>query len=179
MRLRFIVAIVFACLFLLMVVCDWLAHQRESAHRKDCLSTLRSTGSALGVYCQEHNGKLPENFSLLSNFVGTPSLYVCPWNSKPCGSWTNIGEWMDYFYVPWPKVTGAYSNHPLMYDRRLANHGGKGINVLLVEQVVHSAVPADPQTFHGQFFWDEDAKWLRKFATDHPDRKIPMPVDMK
>jgi hypothetical protein len=109
----------------------------------------------------------------------TIPFFVCPWHSKPCGSWTNVTEWMDYFYIPWPSVTGAYTNYPLMYDRRLANHGGKGINILLVEQAAHPAYPTSLESFHGQFFWDEDAKWLRKFAREHPDLKIPMPEGIK
>jgi hypothetical protein len=179
MRLKLIVVVAVGCWLLLAGGCNGLPHERELAHREDCLSALRSTGWALVLYCQENDGKLPENFSLLSNLVGRASLYVCPWNRQPPGSWTNIEDWMDYFYIPWPKLTGGCTNYPLLYDRRLANHGGKGINILLVEQVVHSAVPTEPQTFHGQFFWDEDAKWLRKFAHEHPDLKIPMPEDLK
>ena len=127
------------------------------------------------MYRQDHNGQLPENFSLMSNVVSDCRLYVCPWGSKKPGSWTNITEWMDYFYVYWPSVTGVYTNYPLMYDRRLSNHGGKGINVLLVD-VVNRYEGIRGPTF---WFWDEDAKWLRKFAREHPNVKIPLPEDVK
>ena len=62
-----------------------------------------------------------------------------------------------------------------MYDRRLSNHGGKGINVLLVD-VVNAYEGIRGPTF---WFWDEDAKWLREFARGHPDVKIPLPEDLK
>jgi hypothetical protein len=184
MKRKFIAVIVFACLLLVAAGAVWLPHQRGRSRREQCLSVLRSTGWALGMYCQEYNGRLPENFCLMSNVMSTPFLYVCPSDSKPAHSktresWTNVTEWMDYYYVAWPNITGVYTNYPLMYDRRLANHGKKGINVLLVEQAVHPASPSKPETFHGQFFWDEDAKWLRKFAREHPDLKIPMPEDIK
>jgi hypothetical protein len=179
MKRKFIAVIVFACLLLVAFGAIWLRHERELVHRYDCLSTLRSTGWALGQFCRDHSGKLPENFCLISNDISNPRLFVCPWDGKRPGSWTNITEWMDYFYVYWPGVEGVYSNYPLMYDRRLANHGGKGINILLVEQAAHPAVPHEPETFHGQSFWDEDAKWLRQFAKEHPDLRIPMPEDLK
>ncbi|MGD0207040.1 MAG: hypothetical protein ABSC89_05480 [Verrucomicrobiota bacterium] len=184
MKRKFIAVIVFACMLFVAAAAIWLSHERELSRRVNCLSCLRSTGWALGMYCQEYNGRLPENFSLMSNVMSTPFFYVCPWNSKTAHSktresWTNVTEWMDYFYVPWPSVTGVYTNYPLMYDRRLANHGGKGINILLVEQAVHPAVPHKPETFHGQFFWDEDARWLQKFAKEHPDLKVPLPEDLK
>jgi hypothetical protein len=179
MRRKLIAAIVFACLILVVAGAIWLQHERERARRIDCLSTLRSTGWALGLYCEDHNGTLPKNFSLMSNLVTTTRLYVCPWDSKTPGSWTNITDWMDYLYVPWPSVTGVYTNYPLMYDRRLSNHGGKGINILLVEGAVHPSSPRYPETFHGQFFWDEGAKWLQKFAKEHPDLTVPLPEDLK
>ena len=184
MKRKFIAVIVFACMLFVAAAAIWLSHERELSRRVNCLSCLRSTGWALGMYCQEYNGRLPENFSLMSNVMSTPFFYVCPWNSKTAHSktresWTNVTEWMDYFYVPWPSVTGVYTNYPLMYDRRLANHGGKGINILLVEQAVHPAVPHKPETFHGQFFGDEGAKWLQKFAKEHPDLKVPLPEDLK
>jgi hypothetical protein len=181
MKRKFIAVIVFTCMLLVAVAAICLSHKRSLSQRVDCLSCLRSTGWALGMYCSDHEGHLPRDFSLMrdGNYLTRADLYVCPWRSKQAGSWTNITVWMDYFYIPWPSITGAYTKYPLMYDRRLANHGGKGINILLAEQAVHPASPPNPETFHGQFFWDEDAKWLRKFAREHPDLKIPMPEDIK
>jgi hypothetical protein len=179
MKRKFIAVILFICLLLVAAGVVWLSHGRDRARRIQCLSALRSIGSTVGMYCADHEGHLPTDLSLLTSgsYLGSEKLFVCPWRSRQAGSWTNVTEWMDYFYIPWPSVTGACTNYPLMYDRRLANHAGKGINILLVEQAVHPAVPPEPATFHGQFFWDENARWLRKFVREHPDLKIPLPED--
>jgi hypothetical protein len=82
-------------------------------------------------------------------------------------------------YMPWASGRAVPGDYPLMYDRRLANHGGKGINVLLVEQTVSAASPGSPGSFRGQFFWDEGARWLQQFVREHPDFPIPVPEDLQ
>jgi hypothetical protein len=177
MKPKLIGGLAIGCLFVLALVTVWLRHQRELARRYDCLSVLRSTCFLLNMYRQDHDGELPVDFGALSNYTSS-RLFVFG-SGRAAGSWTNIAEWMDYFYIRWPSVTGLYTNYPLMYDRRLSNHGGKGINVLLVEGLVGSAIVGKPETFRGQFFWDEDAKWLRAFARDHPEAHIPLPEGLK
>lgn len=168
----------FGGLVLLGMLVVWLLHQRELARRYQCRAALRSTCLVLNLYRERHAGELPLSFSALSNYT-SPRLFVCAGSDKRAGSWTNTTDWMDYFYVRWPEVTEIYTNYPLMYDRRLSNHGGEGINVLLVDGLVSSMVAGKPDTFHGQFFWDEDAQWLRRFAREHPSVQIPMPEDIK
>ena len=179
MKRKFIAVIVFACMLFVAAAAIWLSHERGLSQRVLCLSRLRSIGWAFKQYRVDNEGKLPEKLSLMSSYIDDPHLWTCPWDRKRPGSWTNITEWIDYYYVPWPSVTGVYTNYPLMYDRRLANHGGKGINVVLVEQAVNPGIPGHPETFHGQIFWDEGAKWLQKFAKEHPDLKMPLPEDLK
>ena len=179
MKRKSIAVIIFACMLLVAAAAIWLSHERELSRRVDCLSCLRSTGWAFKQYRVDNEGRLPEKLSLMSSDIDDPHLWTCPWDRKRPGSWTNVTEWIDYFYVPWPSVTGVYTNYPLMYDRRLANHSGKGINVVLVEQAVNPGIPGHPETFHGQIFWDEGAKWLQKFAKEHPDLKMPLPEDLK
>lgn len=179
MKARYTVPVAAGCLLLVVIGFAWIRQQREVAVRSQCLSTLRSTGSAIAMYRQDHYGSLPPDFLAMSNYIGSTRLYVCPWHSKEPGAWTNISDWMDYFYLPWPSVTGVYTNYPLMYDRRLSNHRGKGINILLVEQTVNAYYPAGPDSFHGQFFWDEGVEWLKKFAREHPELRIPMPEDVE
>ncbi len=179
MKRKFITVVVFSCMLLAAATAVWLSHERELSRRIDCLSCLRSTGTAFAWYRADHEGRLPEKLSLMSSYIDDPHFWTCRWDRKIPGSWTNVTDWIDYFYIPWPSVTGAYTNYPLMYGRRLANHGGKGINILLVEQAVHPGIPGHPETFHGQIFWDEGAKWLQKFAKEHPDLKVPLPEDLK
>ena len=156
-------------------------NSRELHRRIECLSTLRSMSLSFRMYCEDNKGALPTDLSLLGKggFLDNKKFFICPWDSKIPGDWNKIKDWMDYIYIPWQSTTGIYEKYPLMYDRRLSNHGGKGINVLLVEQIVHPAVPPSPESFHGQFFWDEGAKWLQKFAKEHPELNIPMPEDLK
>lgn len=74
------------------------------------------------------------------------------------------GDSVDYYFVNWsksPDGPGTPSGkHPLMYDRRLSNHDGRGINILMADGTVE---------------WDADAQRLRKFAVEHPNAKVPMP----
>jgi len=70
----------------------------------------------------------------------------------------------DYFFVDWSKQSEPLeklpSKRPLMYDRRLSNHDGRGINILMAD---------------GSIEWDANAQWLKTFAAEHPDAKLPMP----
>ena len=70
----------------------------------------------------------------------------------------------NYFFVDWSKLPDgpgtSPGKYPLMYDRRLSNHDGRGINILMAD---------------GSIEWDSNAEWLKKFAADHPSAKFPMP----
>lgn len=157
-----------------------LGNARKSNRRVECISTLRSMSLSFRMYCDENKGNLPTDLSLLGKggYLDNKKFFICPWDSKIPGDWNNIKEWTDYIYIPWQSTTGVFEKYPLIYDRRLANHEGKGINILLVEQLVHPAFPTSRESFHGQFFWDEDAKWLQKFAKEHPELNIPLPEDL-
>jgi hypothetical protein len=173
--------VVAAGLALLGVAAWWVQQQRALTRRIDCLSALRSTGVALALYRHDFDGNLPPDLALMGagDHLSSACLFFCPRGHKAPGTWPEVAEWMDYTYVSWPAVAEATASYPLMYDRRLANHGGKGINVLIVEQTIHPASPGDPGSFHGQFFWDEGAVWLQRFAREHPDLRIPLPEDLK
>jgi hypothetical protein len=73
-------------------------------------------------------------------------------------------NWMDYTYIDWSKYFDTPSkvpeDYPLLYDRAMSNHGGNGINIALVSNIV---------------FWDPGATWLRNFAASHPQYDIPVP----
>lgn len=70
----------------------------------------------------------------------------------------------EYFFVDWSKLSDGPSTSsgklPLMYDRRMSNHAGRGINILMVDGTVE---------------WDSNAEWLKKFVAEHPHAKLPMP----
>jgi hypothetical protein len=80
---------------------------------------------------------------------------------------------MDYTYVYWPEGTNTPITYPLLYDRRLSNHAGRGINVLLVQGTHHrKGAP-------GTILWDPEADWLKGFAREHPEFNIKLPEDVK
>lgn len=69
-----------------------------------------------------------------------------------------------YVFVNWSKLpdgAGTPSGkYPLAYDRRRSNHGGRGINILMSDGTVE---------------WDSEAQWLKRYSTDHPTSRLPMP----
>jgi len=77
-----------------------------------------------------------------------------------------IDERSDYIYVDWSnrelKHNWEWTQCPLIYDRRLSNHGGRGINIIYTDS---------------QIMWDPEAYRLRAFAKAHPEAKIPIPSD--
>ena len=63
----------------------------------------------------------------------------CPGSGTKQGLLIDAEEWQDYIYINWSLYYGAQPvppDYPLIYDRRLSNHDGKGINVVSVEGAV-------------------------------------------
>jgi hypothetical protein len=97
------------------------------------------------------------NGSIILSCPGVKSRYIV---------FTNADSDSDYIYINWEQYLGTNppsTPYPVVYDRRLKNHWGFGINIGTF----------DAQGFH--VFWDYRANWLRKFAADHPDYKIVLP----
>lgn len=178
MKRKLFIVMAIITLMLLGIGIYWAKCQTEKVRISQCLSALRSIGCTLKMYRDDNNGELPPRLSLMQELISDQKLFICPWGSKAPGEWANISEWMDYVYLPCPSVKGQYAYYPLMYDRRLANHNGKGICILLVDGAVRPASPPQPETYHGQFFWDEGAQWLQKFARNHPECNISLPEDL-
>lgn len=129
------------------------------ADQQNCKQQLRSLWSAIELYRHDHSNQWPPNLeSLDKDMVGR--LLTCPGvktNSGPGGQ-------SDYLYLDWSKLLDGPGTSPgkwpLMYDRRMSNHDGRGVNVLMVD---------------GSVEWDSNAEWLKKFAAEHPNAKLPMP----
>ena len=138
---------------------------RERARRARCISPLHCCfRKAMLMYAMDHDGSFPSNFaSLAHSYAANPRLYICPSSGTEPGSLTNVDEWMDYIYIPWPDGEKTPTNYPWVYERRLSHHGG-GIHVAPIA---------------GPAFWDEGAQWLQTFAKEHPELEIPMPEDLE
>lgn len=133
----------------------------ESVKQRNCKQQLRSVWVAIELYRQNHTNQFPPNLEGLNREMGGHLPLACP------GAETNLLQSIkdgkiDYFYVDWSELSSAtnVATYPLIYDRRLANHEGRGINILTVD---------------GSAKWDSNAEWLKKFAAEHPDAKLPMP----
>ena len=130
----------------------------------------RNTGCMIMMYTQEYHS-FPADISTLFKWSGGTDGVAYIFSRCPAvcdhvelfGAKDKIDSWMDYIYVYWPDFKNIPPDYPMMYDRRLSNHGN-GICILFTDG-------------HGE--WDEGASKLQKFAKDHPEIKIPMPGDLK
>jgi hypothetical protein len=90
------------------------------------------------------------------------NLLACPGVRSEVAFASNGPIDSDYVYVYWEAVFGTNmvpKDYPIIYDRRLSNHRGLGINVLTATNL----------------FWDFRARWLKGFASKHPEYKIQLP----
>jgi hypothetical protein len=139
-------------------------YAKEQAGRAVCRDVLHCCiRKAMVMYSMDHDGQYPKTLAdLASEYVSQPKLFICKSSGTIPGSMTNVDEWCDYIYLHWEDGTNTPPHYPWLYERRLSNHGG-GIYVAPIE---------------GDAFWDENASWLRKFAKDHPELDISLPVDV-
>jgi len=170
-RKKWIISILLIGLGIALVVAIPIA--REWERRAGCCSNLHNLDITFYMYALDNNNAnaLPPNIAALccttggSCYITSPWIFLCKGSHSHAGSLTNVDAWMDYIYIPWSTgVTNTPPDYPVMYDRRLSNHQGKGINVLFAD---HSVI------------WDKDAKELKAFATKHPEFHIPLPEDAK
>ena len=132
-----------------------------------CQEKLRALHGGVAVMRDDY-GRYPTNLeSVLEYFGASPSncsLLNCP-GTRGFGFRTNLlpirqdfVARKDYFYFDWSTRFGdlnSISNGwPLIVDRRVGNHHGKGVNVCLV---------------NGNCFWDGGARWFRDFTNRHPE----------
>lgn len=142
---------------------------RERTRRSSCMSNLGAIDKMCVLYSMDNTNAFPPNITALCCLTGTCyitelKVFRCWASHTQVGSMTNVDEWMDYIYIPWATGANTPPDYPLMYDRRLSNHQGKGINVVYLD---------------GHVEFDEGAKRLKAFAAKHPKLHIPMPEDLK
>ncbi len=143
---------------------------RRQALKGDCLSQLRAIGFSISLYSDQYNGALPESLQLLlnSHIVSNPrELLLCPsrlYNSRREASASDMS---DYSYVLWPDQRGRGTNYAI-YDRRLSNHGGLGVCVLVS---TYESIGSRSNNL----FWDASASWLYRFSHEHPQVIVKLP----
>jgi hypothetical protein len=90
------------------------------------------------------------------------SLVLCPGSQTPIDL-ERVTP--DYAYVNWSAKLFAHvvdvpGEYPLVYDRTLSNHSGRGVFVLRV---------------NGSVIWDPGAEWVRGFSGRHPEYHVLIP----
>ena len=141
-----------------------IAYASGSWKRKQCQGTLRALAYTVAMYRDMHNQMFPPTLSdSVSEEASSPRLLVCPGTGKNWGTYADAGVWADYLYINWSPYYGTNDppgGYPLIYDRRLSNHRGQGVNIAFVD---------------GSVQWDPNAAWLRSFANTHREYTIPVP----
>lgn len=128
-----------------------------------CREALKLLGNAIRTYKVDHEERLPNSLTVLSNELSNPAFLICPGTGHTPASFLNSDSWADYTLVDWPALLGTNSvpsTYPIAYDRSLTNHGGRGVNVLTADGFVH---------------WDPNAQGLKKFVAQHPNFKLSIP----
>ena len=159
-------AIIVSCVLTLIVILILIypgIHKHALSIR--CAQSLRCLWSACILYIK--NGKMPPFPPSLQEVVkkiNEHSFLICP-SAKYLG--VHINDESDYIYVDWSLVNveqnADMAKYPLIYDRKLANHQGKGINIVMVD---------------GSTMWDENADWLRNFSFQHLAYRLQLPYDI-
>lgn len=98
-------------------------------------------------------------------------LFLCPNTKSVMGKANDVEVWSDYILVNW--YANGLTNHevelwhseppkhyPVIYDRRTTHHNGV-IHILMSD---------------GSIKYDLGGKWLRKFAEEHPEFNIALPL---
>lgn len=109
-------------------------HPKSTARRSQCLQNLKQIGLAYYVWADDHNGKFPMqvsvtnggtmdlnngrnawlNFLVMSNYLNTPKLLVCP-QDKEHQPPANEFSWQLAGYVSYFVGLDAATNHPHMF----------------------------------------------------------------
>jgi hypothetical protein len=122
-----------------------------------CQQDLKNLRELMALYIGSHNALWPSSMTELLREEDAPEIAeVSPAVGKP-------GE-DDYIYIDWQQFANGpkwgFDRFPVIYDRQLSNHGGRGIYILLT---------------NGDVIWDSGATWLRQFAAEHQEDRIPIP----
>lgn len=141
------------------------------AGRASCQQRLRALGYAYRMYSgNSFYGTPPDRLTSLVDDLVIPftdyDLLSCPkYGIQPPPQRDSFHTYPgNYIMVDWSRlsVTEVPDDFPLMFDCRLENHDGAGVNVLLMDGTVR---------------WDEKGKFLSDFARKYPDMALPKGIE--
>jgi prepilin-type processing-associated H-X9-DG protein len=144
------------CLVLSIGGCRPRNSPQSEATKLSCQGQIRSAAYCVFEYRSTHNGQFPRT---LEDAVAPEAgagmidrLTSCP--AK--------GAVARYVYLNWSLLTtnlDVPKAYPLLYESRMDRHGN-GLNIALMD---------------GSAFWDEDARWITAFVTNHPEYSLRVP----
>lgn len=106
-RIRTAVLVLVASVLLaLTVLFLTLQHRTNSSRRSSCIGRLYQLGMGLRMYAEEHDGRFPSHWSLITNEVNNePRLFVNPCCRTGPGSLSQVDNWCGYVLVADRRIT--------------------------------------------------------------------------
>ena len=155
----------------LLALCVIAQYKCKERYRFECPMRMELIYTQILSTRDSLRGVAVSNLNMtVSGFTDTPAardIFLCPGSSTKPGALRNVDQWTDYIYVDWStryRGSGSVpSDYPMLYDRNTAHHSG---SVFIMD-------------CGGRIFWDQDCRWLRRFANEHPGYQLPLPIDMK
>lgn len=138
--------------------------------RAQCQKNIRALENAVKEYTFDNEGRFPASLEDALANIGfddakkSAHMLRCPGSYSNSTTATDLASKMGYVYVDWSKsfdrTNAAPESYPLIYDRFMQNHDGRGVNVISVG---------------GEMRWDEGAAWLRGFISQHRGYHLLLP----
>ena len=108
-------------MLLLSIMLSSLARARELAKRTVCANNLKNIGTALVIYANMYNDKLPPNLDILIDEADMSGMsFMCPSATE---------DYEHYIYIPFKTVNYFDPQTPWVIENP-ENHGGEGGFVL-------------------------------------------------
>ena len=152
-------------LLIIVALCCVISHAAGIfIKRNACQRTLSAISYAIRAYSYEESAFPSSSIDLIPSRIDTRKILMCPAVHHQKEYVPDGTQWGDYTYINWSKYYDipdkVPEDFPILYDRSMSNHGGRGINIVRID---------------GSVLWDPGAAWLRNFAASHPQYDIPVP----
>lgn len=148
-------------------------HETKERYTQECPMRLEALKGFIETWASGAGGGYPTDLApVVQAFEKMPPErrrarmhpLLCPSSEQDVGRGKIDATKSDYVYVSWQALptNGAVVNgdYPMLYDKRLSNHGGRGIYVMKI---------------NGTVIWDQGARWLQSFAASNVSYRIPLP----
>lgn len=147
-------------------------YQLVAKYDYECPMHLVDMYDIIMALAREH-GRFPGDLASITNKLPISEYsarwrlhpVLCPGLQAPFDLKSPTADSFGYAYVDWSSKSFAHpaevpGDYPLVYDRALTNHSGRGVFVLRV---------------NGSVVWDPGAEWIRGFSHSHPEFRILSP----